>query len=300
MSQIPRDERIHYVGASEVPAVVHQHPYKTRYRLWMEKKGLTAPDDIGDKMAVQLGQALEPFIAERWGAAEGVKVLPVDEYMIHPDCPRYGASLDFVSDDNLVIETKVVGARQWDAWRGQPPLHYELQLQSQMDCARAERGVIVLLPLGFHAEPAPFHYDARPAVQRKLLAEVEDFWRTVDRNEQPEPDYGKDAQAVIAAKNALLAGGNLSETPLETSDPGIVDKIGRYKALGADIRGLEGERKALQAEIMAAMGEHKVLLAGDLKASVSVIGEKLIPEHTRAGYLRLSIGKARRLAVGRR
>ena len=300
MSAIPQEERIKYVGASEVAAICHQHPYKSHYQLWCEKKRLVPREDVSGKMAVKLGQRLEPFIADEWAATEGIKVRAVGDYMVHPDCPRYGASLDFMADDNVVVETKVVGVRQWQAWREAPPLHYELQLQAQMDCARAQHGVLVVLPLGFHADPHPFRYDARPVTQGRLLSEVEDFWRTVDRNDPPEPDYGRDARAVAAARAALLAEGGLSPTPLVTDDPGIVAKIARRQEIGASIREATGEKKALDAEIMAAMGEHKVLMAGPHKVSLSVIGEKLIPEHTRAGYVRMSVGKAQRLQIARR
>ena len=298
MSAIPREERIKFVGASEVPAVVNQNPFKTRYQVWLEKAGLVEPDDLSDKPAVLIGQALETFIAERWAEKEGVQVQPYNEHRVHRDCPRYASSFDFVTADGELVECKAPGYRAWRAWGEQPSLPHELQLQAEMDCDQRERGWLVILPLGEGKDPIGFPYDARPDVQGRLLSEVENFWQSIDRRDPPPADYGRDAKAVIASRNALLAGATLSATPLVTDDPHIAAKIGRHKELGAEGRALDGERKALQAEIMAAMGEHKVLLAGAHKVSLSVIGEKLIPEHTRAGYLRMSVGKGQQRRVG--
>ena len=304
MSAIPREERINFVGASEIAAVVGQNKYKSRYQVWLEKKGLVQPDDLSDKPPVLIGQALESFIAERWAEKNGIEVRPYKAHHVHRDCPRYASSFDYITADGELVECKAPGYKAWHAWGEQPSLPHEIQVQAEMDCAHdrvASRAWLLILPLGEGKDPFAFPYDARPVVQGRLLSEVEDFWQSIDRNDPPPPDEGRDPAAVIAARNALLAGQkSLSPVPLVTDDAIIAAKIARRQELGAAIRGQTGEKKALDAEIMAAMGEHKVMLAGAHKVSIAVIGEKLIPEHTRAGYLRMSVGKGQRLAVSRR
>lgn len=156
----------------------------------------------------------------------------------------------------------------------------------------AKRAWLVILPLGLGVDPIGFPYDARPLTQGRLLGEVDDFWRSIDRNEPPQPDFERDAAAVVAARRALIGGEGLLPAPFVTPDPHMAAKLARHKELGADIRAMEGERKALSAEILPAMGDHKVMLAGDMKASLALIGDKTIERYVRKGYPRLTIGKA--------
>ena len=300
MSAIPREERIHYVGASEIAAVCHQNPFKTRYEVWCEKKGLLEPENLDNKPAVRIGKALEDEIAEWWAEENGIEVRPYNEHHVHRDCPRYASSFDYITADGELVECKAPGYKAWRAWAGEPSLPHELQLQAEMDCAHdrvAKRAWLVILPLGEGVAPKGFPYEARPVTQDRMLAEVQDFWQSIDRNDPPQPDYSRDARAVLAARNALLKEGGLSAEPFFTQDAHMAERIARRQELAAEIKAATGEKKALDARNHGRDGRAQADGGGRPQGQPLDYRREADPR-AHEGGLRPHVGRVGRAAVG--
>ncbi len=65
------DWRMQGIGASEVAVIMGLSPYKTRHQLWLEKKGLKAPDDLSRNPHVRRGNYYEPIVRRAFSAHMG-------------------------------------------------------------------------------------------------------------------------------------------------------------------------------------------------------------------------------------
>jgi putative phage-type endonuclease len=57
-------ERDGVYGASTVPTIVGDNPYQKPQALWEERIGVREPEDLSEKISVQLGLHCEPFILD--------------------------------------------------------------------------------------------------------------------------------------------------------------------------------------------------------------------------------------------
>lgn len=88
------DWRKTMLGASDIPVIMDESPYKTPYRLWQEKKGLV---QTFETEAMREGKRLEPEILQMFADEIGYAILPVRKPLIHPNYPNFMASLDGMS-----------------------------------------------------------------------------------------------------------------------------------------------------------------------------------------------------------
>lgn len=129
-------------------------PYLTGYRLWLQKAGLMAAEDLDEAERVQAGQHMEPAIAawarERfsWG------IRKVRRYIRHDSVAGWGASFDYevheAGASGAPVEIKNVDGLVFrDTWVAEDreivsaPLHIALQVQAQIGAAGADHGWIV-------------------------------------------------------------------------------------------------------------------------------------------------------------
>src|SRR5438034_10240332 len=115
------------LGGSDAPIVMGVSPYRTRYMLWAEKRGLIPHAPPNPAMA--RGTALEPVARAAYEREVGGLMFPCQ--MTHPEYPWMRANLDGLSPDaTTFLEVKCPG--QVDhalALKGEVPLHYMPQLQ---------------------------------------------------------------------------------------------------------------------------------------------------------------------------
>ena len=134
------------VSASDAAAVLGRSPYKTPWRLWAERTGLVAPEDLSNNVHVQRGNALEDQARRDFEDRHGTCLLPLcGESREHP---TIRASFDGIDDDGCPVELKipcdavyqeVMEIREWSrAYQ-----LYWVQLQSQLYVTEAERGWLV-------------------------------------------------------------------------------------------------------------------------------------------------------------
>lgn len=67
------------LGCSEIAAALGASPWKTPYRLWEEKTGRVEPEDLSGDLKIELGNRLEPIVAELYTEKTGLAVAPEDE-----------------------------------------------------------------------------------------------------------------------------------------------------------------------------------------------------------------------------
>ena len=122
-----------YIGGTDIAAILRMHPYRKKYRVWLEKTGRLDPEDLSDNEAVFWGSFLEDKIAERYAEITGYKVRNVNRTLVHPKYDFLRGHIDRkLAGENAGLEVKTVGLRSAYLW-GEPgtdeiPLHYEIQV----------------------------------------------------------------------------------------------------------------------------------------------------------------------------
>jgi predicted phage-related endonuclease len=167
-------------------------PYKTGYRLWLEKAAQIKPDSFGDNERVIAGQFMESAMAEWAKHKYDLKLRKVRRYMTHADVRGWGASLDYelIEAGMAPVEFKNVDrsifAKDWMADGDEvilPPLHINLQLQTQIGVTAADYGLIIAcvggneLKMGRVARHEP--------TQIKIAEAISAFWAAVDKGVAP-------------------------------------------------------------------------------------------------------------------
>ena len=124
--------RRNYLGASDCPVVMKVDPWRSPYRLFEEKLGLTTTIE---NAAMRRGKELEPYAREEFEKVTGIKMTP--QVLFHPEVKYMMASMDGVSEDGRsAVEIKVPGEATYRlAVAGKVPEHYNAQLQHQMAVA---------------------------------------------------------------------------------------------------------------------------------------------------------------------
>jgi putative phage-type endonuclease len=159
-----------HIGASDVPVILGISEYKSAHELWLEKTGQV--EAFKGNWATERGKNAEKTIASLYEDRTG-KSLTTD-VMVYKDWPVLSASLDGLTEDNIVAEFKYPSKEKHELAReGYIPCMYEAQIQAQLlvaGCTRADYvsyngEEIVIVPVEYHL---PFQWH--------ILTECQKFW----------------------------------------------------------------------------------------------------------------------------
>src|SRR4051812_39291311 len=99
--QIPRDRRS-YLGGSDARVILGRDE-AALFRLWQEKTGQVAPEDLSDNLVVQLGSATEELNRRWFERQTGRGVGGVQRFVRHRTLEWMGATLDGVVEDGAAV-----------------------------------------------------------------------------------------------------------------------------------------------------------------------------------------------------
>lgn len=215
MTNITKDERRNFIGASEVSALFGVHPQITHFELWHRKAGNLEEPDLSDVERIFWGQTLEPAIATGIAAKENWKIRNVRRYITHPTIQGMGASLDYEVVKNKrgpgALEIKNVDRLIYREWpEDEPPLYFTLQLQHQLSVTGRKWGAVGALVGG--NEPVTYKMDRHDGAIRKIEAAVEDFWLSIREGREPSPDFSADHASIAELYGTVTPGKFLDVT----------------------------------------------------------------------------------------
>lgn len=187
------------ITSTEVAALFGLSPYVTDFELWHRKKAGEV-EAMEPNERVRWGQRLQDAIAAGVAEDHGWRIQRMDVYKRDP-IDRLGSSFDFYADAGELmglLEVKNVDrAVFFDEWIDGPdgieaPQHIELQVQQQMEVADMPWCAIVALVGGNDAKVTVRLRDREigEAIRQRVAA----FWRSIETNEPPKPDYSADAE----------------------------------------------------------------------------------------------------------
>ena len=244
------------VTASEAAVILNRSPYKTPWRLWAERTGVTTPEDLSSKPCVQRGIQFEDQVRRGFEERHGTILLPLcAESSKHP---VLRASLDGLSDDGAPVELKVPTDKTYQrvVSEGEQALAYRLawvQLQHQLYVTQAQQGWLVFDPCRAGSAPLEFAIERDEGFLRdELVPACMDFWEHIQKGKAPPPDPSRDLY--------LPDGTALTQWTEAASD---------YRKLAEERQHLEQRLDALKASMAAHQGIFASLMGDFLLAETA-------------------------------
>lgn len=251
------DERRSGIGGSDAAVVLGISPWKTRYQLFLEKRGELPQQP--DTWLLRWGRAMEPELRQHYSNLTGREVFLAKGVVRHPVFPWMLCTPDGgigSGSNGRLLEIKI--SRSADGW-GEPgtdDIHPTYLPQTQHNMMVTGYPVCDVLFAVYGREPVLYEVPADPEIHGMLHEAERTFWECVVDGVAPEPAnfadvvsrYGKHAiaGAVTANNNVLKA----------------VSDLRTLKIL-RDADALREEE--LKATVMIALGESDTLVDVDGK-----------------------------------
>jgi putative phage-type endonuclease len=262
------------IGASEVAVACGFGRYRTRYDLWREKTGATAP--WGGNEATLWGQRNEPHILKDWADRNEARIIETQRQFRVQRWPLLWATVDAIAHtidgEDVIVEAKCTTSRNAQLGDGgdDAPPEWLAQVQVQMLLSGLERAYIAVLVDGNKSREYCVQFDSTVA---EALADRAEAWYC-EAVETPVPpvEWGNTDQQM----QRLVEFGGRDLVDMQASTLPTI--WAQYEDLGRKIKELEEERAELKSAAIVAMGDNsRCLIAPDR--------ELVIQEKTRAGYM---------------
>lgn len=261
------------LNSTDISALFGCSPYLTAFELWHRKAGnLTA--DFQDNERMAWGRRLEAVVAQGIGEDNGWNVEPFKDYICMPQ-HRIGSSFDFViiGESAALLEIKCVDYFAYkDGWLIdgddiEAPPHIELQVQHQMLVAGISRAKIGVLVGGNRV--VVLERQADPQIHRLIIAKAAAFWKSIEDNEPPPPDYSADASTIITLNSSVREGAFIDAT----DDAEIAQAIADYQHVAAEYSALEKLKDEKKARLLEVIGDAEKVVAGRYTVSAGIVKE---------------------------
>jgi predicted phage-related endonuclease len=183
----PKSDRRHFIGGSDARTIMGKDE-AALLRLWREKRGEVAPEDLSTNLIVQLGNVTEDLNRRWFEANSGQDVVDVQKHVRHPVLRWMGATLDGrVEATAAVFEVKFM--LPWSFSEEAALEKYAPQLQHNMWVVAARTAVLSVITGGGKWVEIKTHAD--PLYQHLIITAEKKFWRCVENGERPAP-FGVD------------------------------------------------------------------------------------------------------------
>ena len=237
------------IGASQIAAVLGEHRFASRLRVWAEKVGRLEPADLSDVEAVNWGLLLEPLVAQEYARKtgrtlqKGGVLLQSTAYPWAIATPDYW--MEYTADMSIPIQIKTTSAFRLNDWADGPPIEVWWQVQHEMFVTGAPWASVGVLVGGNRFMWADVERD-EAAIER-IRTEGAAFWEQVKNNTYPDPD--SNASDVIAELFQSAAEGEELALPHEA-----IEWDSALSDLKEDRKRLEDEIQLLENKIKLSIG----------------------------------------------
>jgi putative phage-type endonuclease len=237
------EQRRKGLGGSDIAAMMGLSPWKSRFQLWQDKKGIIPHTSESEVM--EWGKRMEPTLRQFYADQTGRPVRVANEILYHQQYPIFFANPDGLTDCRRIVEMKV--ARHPSGW-GQPgtsevPDNYALQVQHYMFVTGFEvADVVVTIGGGY---PRIYTVPADKEIHAVILEEGLKFWKQVEENIAPEP---------ISYTDAVAKFGMNVTVGVVFASPETVQVAEQLSAVRAQLDELEAKEEDLKGKMIVAMG----------------------------------------------
>jgi predicted phage-related endonuclease len=176
-----RADRRYFVGGSDARIIMGDDE-PALLRLWQEKRGEVAPEDLSGNLIVQLGVVTEHLNRTWYEQQTGKAITAVQRQVKHPVLKWMAATLDgMVEQSGAVFESKFM--LPWYFSEEAAAAKYMPQLQHNMWVTNATTAVLSVITGG--DKWVEFTVAADSLYQHLLLTAEKKFWRCVESGEPP-------------------------------------------------------------------------------------------------------------------
>ncbi len=176
-----KSERRHFIGGSDARIIMGEDE-TALLRLWREKRGEAAAEDLSTNLIVQLGNVTEDLNRRWFETNTGQVVVDVQRHVRHPVLRWMGATLDGrVEVSSAVFEAKFM--LPWYFSEEAALEKYAPQLQHNMWVVAARTAVLSVITGGGKWVEIKTHAD--PLYQHLIITAEKKFWRCVENGEPP-------------------------------------------------------------------------------------------------------------------
>lgn len=294
------------VTATEIAAVMGLSPWTSRFTLWHKKAGLPVPP-YSPSPEMEWGNRLEDAVAQKWAdehpgwwpapagtwqhhartwqrATPDRLLIPACDCGLHrarccdpedcgpccrncPTCPR----LTTTPAALLEVKTSPTGAD----WEDGVPVHYQCQIQWQLDTLGLTTCHVALLVGGYDYREYVVEYDAEDAALLRTEARL--FLDSVEAGERP-PIDASDATYQTVRRQPEGRDDVEVQIPAELAD--------RYQAACAAKKAAAAEQQQAAAEVLDAIGTGRWAAVGDQRIAQRTVRDgrthSLIPSKQKA------------------
>src|SRR4051812_32933625 len=177
----PTFARRTYIGGSDARVIMSEDE-AALLRLWREKRGEEAPEDLSDNLIVQLGTVTEELNRLWYERNSGNPVTQVQRQGRHPVNRWMGATLDgMIEPKGAVFEAKFM--LPWSFSEEAAAEKHMAQLQHNMWVVNAREAVLSIITGG--GKWVEMTIPADSLYQHLLITAERKFWRCVESGEPP-------------------------------------------------------------------------------------------------------------------
>jgi predicted phage-related endonuclease len=173
--------RRYFIGGSDA-RIIMGNDESAQVKLWREKRGEVAPEDLSGNLIVQLGTATEALNRRWYEANTGRVITDVQRHVKHPGIGWMAATLDGrVEGTGAVFEAKFM--LPWSFSEEAAAEKYMPQLQHNMWVVTARQAVLSVITGG--GKWVEITANADPLYQHLIVTAERKFWRCVESGEPP-------------------------------------------------------------------------------------------------------------------
>lgn len=237
-----QEERMSYIGGSDIASIMNMNRWKTPLALWLEKTGSVEMEDLSKKESVHFGIKLEELVANEFAERNNKKVQRQPKMYKHKKYPFLVAHIDrLILNEDSILECKTTSAYN-DEWEDDNmPQEYFLQVQWYLGITGRKTGYIACLKGGNEYIQRTIEYDKE--IFELMVNRAVEFWDMVQNNIVPSvthndgetlqklyPKYSEDIQEMqeLEALIALRQQASGEKQKLEKSIKDIQKEIDGY------------------------------------------------------------------------
>ena len=240
-----RAARSEGVGASDVPVICGESPYRSPLELWAEKRGLVTAE-VGAEQAelFEVGHLMEPVLLELYERRTGRHPRRVARMLQHPDLPWARASLDAQAPVRRVVEAKWSTSARW----GEDGIPDDVLLQCQWQLFVTGWDVADVVALAGRSVRV-VEVPRDQGLIDDLVALAADFWRRVVDGVQPATDGSESTRRALARIHPRDDGTLL---PASADLAALVDEL---RAAKADAKSAADREATVSNALRAVIGD---------------------------------------------
>ena len=240
-----QQERMTYIGGSDIAAVMGQSRWKTPYRLWAEKTGKIEMPDLSNIESVEMGTRLEQFVADLFSEKTGKAIRKAPKTYSHPDYPYLVAHVDrLVTGTDELLECKTCSAFKLEEWENKIPKEYVLQVIWYLGITGRKKGWIACLIGGQKFVYMQIDFDEE--LFNLMVEKAVKFWDMVQKQIPP----------LILPEDDEVLGEIYSE---HTDDMMVLqdlnDRVAYLQEIKMHIEDLNKEKRELETELKTVIAD---------------------------------------------